>query len=64
MTTTLEELKHHLSRESEIDLLELLSITSEQIVERFTDEIENRFTVLESEFGLQEDIFSNEEDPN
>ena len=64
MTTTLEELKHHLSRESEVDLLELLNITSEQIVERFTDEIENRFPVLESEFGLQEDIFSNEEDPN
>lgn len=40
-----------LKREDEIDLLEILNIDSEKLVERFIDEIEDRFSVLEEEFG-------------
>lgn len=56
MAITLEELKEKLKKEDEIDLLEILNIDSEKLVERFTDEIEDRFTQLEEEFGYDEEI--------
>lgn len=42
MSLTLEEVKEHLKKLDETSLLELLNITSDQIVERFEDLIEDR----------------------
>lgn len=42
MTLTLEELKEKLAREEECFLLELLGISSDILVQRFSDEIEDR----------------------
>jgi hypothetical protein len=48
---TLAELKGLLaSQVDEVDLLELLNITSEDLVERFEDLIEARFEFLSQEF--------------
>lgn len=54
MSTTLKELKEHLISLDEISLLEELSITSEDIVERFEDKVEERFEYLSEEFGNTE----------
>lgn len=43
------ELKEQLKRVPEVDLLELLEISSEDIVERFQDLIEERYEQLEKE---------------
>lgn len=43
---TLEELKEKLQREDEVFLLEMLGITSEDIVNKFSDEIEDRYDEL------------------
>lgn len=43
---TLEELKARLKRYDELTLLELLNISSEEIVERFDDIIEEKYDVL------------------
>lgn len=61
MAITLEELKERLSKEDEVDLLEILNIDSEKLVEKFTDEIEERFTQLEEEFGFDEETVDEEE---
>jgi hypothetical protein len=50
---TLEELKEWLSRIDEVTLLEILGISSEDLVERFTDEIEDNYDKLK---GLLDDI--------
>lgn len=50
---TLEELKEWLSRIDEVTLLELLDISSEEIVQRFTDEIEDNYDKLK---GILDDI--------
>lgn len=50
---TLEELKEWLSRIDEVTLLEILDISSEKLVERFTDEIEDNYDKLK---GLLDDI--------
>lgn len=42
MSLTLEEIKERLKKLDETSLLELLNITSDQIVERFEDLIEER----------------------
>jgi hypothetical protein len=47
---TLEDLKENLKRLDEVTLLELLELTSEDIVERCADLIEDRFNTLEIEF--------------
>lgn len=62
MAITLEELKERLTKEDEVDLLEILNIDSEKLVEKFTDEIEERFTQLEEEFGFDEETINEEED--
>jgi len=49
MPLTLEELKDRLKKQDEVSLLEVLDISSEEIVERFTDLIEDRFEKLEEE---------------
>ena len=55
MAITLNELKERLKREDEVDLLEILNIDSEQLVEKFEYEIEERFQQLEEEYGYDED---------
>lgn len=47
---TLEDLKENLKRLDEVTLLELLELTSEDIVERCADLIEDRFNSLEIQF--------------
>ncbi len=42
MSLTLEEVKERLKKLDETSLLELLNITSDQLVERFEDLIEDR----------------------
>jgi hypothetical protein len=49
MALTLNEIKERLMRLDEIDLLEVLEISSEDLVERFTDYIEDRADELEQE---------------
>lgn len=45
MTLTLEELKSRLAQQfDEVTLLELLGVTSEELVEAFEDRIENNFS--------------------
>ena len=46
---TLEELKEKLSEIEETALVDLLGITSEDIVEAFTDLIDEKFDKLEKE---------------
>lgn len=43
---TIEELKERLKRYDEVTLLEILDISADDIVERFTDAIEDRYDVL------------------
>lgn len=50
MSLTLEELKERLKKLDEITLLEVLDISSEEIVERFEDLIEEKFDDLEEDF--------------
>ena len=47
---TLHDLKEKLKTVDEISLMELLEITSDEIVERFIDKIENKIDALEIEF--------------
>lgn len=47
---TLEELKQKLMQLDEISLVELLEITSEDIVNHFTDVIENNYQEIAGEF--------------
>lgn len=50
---TLHELKQKLLQLDEVTLLETLEITSEELVERFSDYIENNYTYLSGEFDEQ-----------
>jgi hypothetical protein len=50
---TLEELKAFLSRIDEVTLLELLEISSERLVECFSDEIEDNYDKLK---GILDDL--------
>lgn len=47
MTMTLEELKDKLREVEETDLIDILGVTSDQIVDAFTDLIEDKFDKLE-----------------
>jgi hypothetical protein len=46
---TLVDLMEKLKRVEEVTLMELLEITSEDLVNRFVDKIENNFDALENE---------------
>ena len=48
---TFWELKEQLKRLPEVDLLEVLEISSEDIVDRFEDLIEERYEQLEKELS-------------
>ena len=51
MTLLLHELKMHLlNSKNPDDLLELLNISSEELLERFTDKIEDRYEELSEEY--------------
>jgi len=52
---TLTELEEKLKREEECSLLEILDITSEDIVDRFNDKIEEKYESLAEEFDDTED---------
>ena len=55
---TLQELKERLKRLDELSLLELLDVTSEEIVEMFVDRIDDNFDRLMDEVdydGEEED---------
>ena len=47
MSLTLRDIMERMARLDEITLLEVLDISSEEIVERFADKIENKFDDLE-----------------
>ena len=49
MALLLTEIMERLKRLDEVTLLEVLEINSEELVERFTDKIEERADELESE---------------
>lgn len=51
---TLVDLMEKLKRVEEVTLMELLELTSEDLVNRFVDKIENNFDALETE--LDDDI--------
>jgi hypothetical protein len=46
---TLVELKEKLMQFDELDLIELLGLTSEDILERFEDIVEDKFEILQKE---------------
>lgn len=50
----ISELSEKLKREEETSLLEILNITSEDIVERFYDKIEEKYDQLYEEFEEEE----------
>jgi uncharacterized protein YeeX (DUF496 family) len=53
MTYTLEELKEYISSNvAELDLVELLNLTSEDLVEAFHDTIEAKYDYLIKELEL------------
>ena len=49
MPLTIPEIKERLKQLPELDLLELLEITSEELVDRFSDLIEDKADILEKE---------------
>jgi hypothetical protein len=48
---TLTELQEKLKEVDEITLMELLNVSSEDLVERFVDVIEDKFDTLVQEYG-------------
>jgi hypothetical protein len=56
MAITLEELKEYIkSNVNEVDILEHLNIDSEELVETFSDKIEDKMVKLIRELELTED---------
>jgi hypothetical protein len=51
MTTTLNELKEHLKDIEETTFLEMFDISTEELVERFSDKIEDKYDELIKEYG-------------
>lgn len=54
MTMTLEELKERLKREPELTLLEVLNISSEELVDRFADVIEDKQEQLRNDLEIED----------
>lgn len=57
MSLTLHELCEKLKRLDEISILELLNISAEELVEKFQDEIEERYDNLTTEFEDEDNTF-------
>lgn len=53
---TLADVITHLKRIDEISLLEVLEISSEDLVDRFVDKIENKYELLVEDFQEEEDV--------
>lgn len=54
MTITLEELKDYITHNvDEVDVLEHLNLTAEDLVEAFTDKIEDKFDKLVHDLELE-----------
>jgi hypothetical protein len=49
MNLTINELKEKLMQFDEIDILELLDLTSEDILDRFEDVVEDKYEMLRKE---------------
>lgn len=62
MTMTIEELKDYISHNvDEVDVLELLNISSEDLVEAFHEVVEDKFDKLIADLELeQDDDYENE----
>lgn len=56
MSLTLEEVKERLKRLDEITLLEVLNISSEELVERFEDLIEEKFDDFQKDLEEEAEI--------
>ena len=54
MMVTLADLINHLKRIDEISLLEVLDISSEDLVDRFLDKIEDKYDDLQQDFEPDE----------
>ena len=54
VTLTVPELKERLKRLDEVSLLELLNISSEELVDTFSDNIENNYESLCKEVDWEE----------
>jgi hypothetical protein len=52
---TLADVINHLKRIDEISLLEVLDISSEDLVDRFVDKIEEKYDSLREDFEQEED---------
>jgi hypothetical protein len=57
MSLTLHELCEKLKQLDEISVLELLNISSEELIARFQDEIEERYDNLTEQFEDEDDTF-------
>ena len=55
MALTLTDLFDRLKQWDEVELLDILGITSEEIVERFNDIIEEKFDMLEKTLNWDEE---------
>ena len=53
---TLADMILSLKRIDEISLLEILEISSEDLVDRFTDKIENKYEQLREDFEEEKDV--------
>lgn len=58
MSLTIYDLQDKLKKIDEISLLEILNISSEEIVEKFIDVIEDKFDTLIEEFKGDENFTS------
>lgn len=52
---TLADMILHLKRIDEISLLEILEISSEDLVDRFADKIEEKYDILKEDFEEEDD---------
>ena len=57
MTLTITDLFDRLKELDEISILEILSLTSEELVDRFQDEIENKYDELSVKFEDEDSAF-------
>ena len=57
ITYTTNDLAKRLSREDEVDILELLNIHTQDIIDRFEDFIEERYDYLVKYYGEDEEDF-------
>lgn len=57
MSLTLHELCEKLKQLDEISVLELLNISTEELIEKFQDEIEERYDNLTEQFEDEDNTF-------